>query len=179
MFECFSISCIDCTLKTFEFLYACRTSQKIVWEVYVLEYFLWSILGDISKIVFKNIMTPVRCCKKNQQISDETLLRDVFQKMFCCKYLGNIPQICLRHIIADICKKLIEEYLRRFAKTCFEKLFSEVPPIRPGERNIWETCPKRCVYRFFRRQMYCPFWVEIFLVDTKLEHIPQCFRINL
>ena len=37
MFRCFSISCIDCTLKTFEFLYAC-TSQKIVWEVYVLEF---------------------------------------------------------------------------------------------------------------------------------------------
>ena len=38
MFECFSISCTDCTLKTFEILYACRTSQKIVWEVYVLEF---------------------------------------------------------------------------------------------------------------------------------------------
>ena len=37
MFQCFSISYIDCTLKTFEFLYAC-TSQKNVWEVYVLEF---------------------------------------------------------------------------------------------------------------------------------------------
>ena len=54
MFQCFSISCIDCTLKTFEFLYAC-TSQKIVWEVYVLEFcpknmnenYVWIYLGTL------------------------------------------------------------------------------------------------------------------------------------
>ena len=51
-------------------------------------------------------------------------------------------------------QKVIEEYLRRFAdlpKPVLRFFFLEVPPIRPGERNIWETCPKRCVYCLGKR----------------------------
>ena len=66
----------------------------------------------------------------------------------------------------------------------FWEIASEVPPIWPGEKNIWATCPKRCVYNFFRREMYSLFWVEILLADAKfstrfLEDIPQCFPRKL
>ena len=219
MFQCFSISCIDCTLKTsknclgsvcvgilskkyewklcFGFIWV-RYFQKLYWYKYVWEmYYNRFLQGAFSvQSILPNIFSMKhfgRYFKKGFWKYNDS--REMLQKK-TTDFWWNIvtrclPEDVLLHIFGQYTpnmfeayncghlQKLIEEYLRRFAKTCFEKLFSEVPPIRTGERNIWETCPKRCVYRFFRREMFSPFWVEICLVDTKLEHIPQCFPRNL
>ena len=175
-----------------------RYFQKLYWYKYVWEmYYNRFLQGAFSvQSILPNIFSMKhfgRYFKKGFWKYNDS--REMLQKK-TTDFWWNIvtrclPEDVLLHIFGQYTpnmfeayncghlQKLIEEYLRRFAKTCFEKLFSEVPPIRPGERNIWETCPKRCVYRFFRREMFSPFWVEMCLVDTKLEHIPQCFPRNL
>ena len=125
---------------------------------YMPTYFLWNILGDISKN--GNTMAPVRCCKNQIEflwsIATRCLPEDVLLQIFgiIYKHARNM----FEEYNCGYLQQVIEEYLRRLAKTCSEKLLSEVPPIWPGEKNIWETCPS---YRFFRREMYSLFWVEI------------------
>ena len=107
-----------------------------------------------------NTMAPVRCCKNQIEflwsIATRCLPEDVLLQIFGIIYIH--ARNMFEEYNCGYLQQVIEEYLRRLAKTCSEKLFSEVPPIWPGEKNIWETCPS---YRFFRREMYSLFWLEI------------------
>ena len=149
--------------------------QKICWCEYVLEMsynrFLqgtFSVYANIFSMKhfgrhFKkngNTMAPVRCCKNQIEflwsIATRCLPEDVLLQIFGIIYIH--ARNMFEEYNCGYLQQVIEEYLRRLAKTCSEKLLSEVPPIWPGEKNIWETCPS---YRFFRREMYSLFWVEI------------------
>ena len=138
----------------FQYIFICtHISQHIFYETF------WDI--------FQKRFWKYNDSREMLQKSYRFLMKYCYEMSSRRCFVANIWNICIhtRNMFEEYncgySQKLTEEYLRWLAKTCSEKLLSEVPPIWPGEKNVWETCPKKCVYRFFRREMYSVFWVEI------------------
>ena len=123
---------------------------------YMPTYFLWNILGDISK-KNGNTMAPVRCCKNQIEflwsIATRCLPEDVLLQIFGIIYI-YMPEICLRNIIADICNKLLRniwgDWPKPVLRNCFQRYlqYDQVRKIFGKHVLLTGSLGERCIHFF-------------------------------